>query len=120
MGPQVWGRDDDGGGLTFNQRDIDKMVQMADHHGQYAEIALSLGLPTDFGQTILNLCVSDINKQLLLNSEGFIPLLMDSLLLDPKHPRRVQPESDAVAPLVQRVSTALLSASHPALLNPKL
>ena len=25
----VWGRDDDGGGLTFKQRDIDKLVEVA-------------------------------------------------------------------------------------------
>ena len=40
------------------------------------------------GQAILSLCVSDLNKQLLLASEGFIPLLVDSLLLDPEHPQR--------------------------------
>ena len=31
--------------------------------------------------------VSDTHKNLLLNNEGFIPLLIDSLLLDKDHPR---------------------------------
>ena len=39
------------------------------------------------GQSILNLCVSDLNKKMLLEAKGFISLLVDSLLLDPEHPR---------------------------------
>ena len=39
------------------------------------------------GQAILSLCVSDINKNLLLASEHFLTLAVDSLLLDPEHPR---------------------------------
>ena len=44
-------------------------------------------MAADSGQAILNLCVSDQNKELLLNAEGFIPMMVDSLLLDPEHPR---------------------------------
>ena len=58
---------------------------------------------------LLSLCVSDRNKALLLTCEVFIPLLVDSLLLDPAHPRindtTLQGKSDwegAKAP-VQRV-----------------
>ena len=98
---QVWGRDDDGGGLTFLQQDIDKTVQVTDHRYPFAP-----PLSRWSGRGILSLCVSDINKQLLLNAEGFIPLLVDSLLLDPEHPRRSDGKSDfdTVAPLVQQVS----------------
>ena len=39
------------------------------------------------GCSILNLTVSDINKKMLLEAKGFISLLVDSLLLDPEHPR---------------------------------
>ena len=46
---------------------------------------------------------SDLNKELLLSVDDFIPLLVDSLLLDPDHPRRAAPDFDAVSPLVQRV-----------------
>ena len=86
LASQVWGRDDDGGGLVFKQEDVNRIVQVADHRG-----------PIDFqpmrhdhGQSILQLCVSDQNKGLLLSAEGFIPLLVDSLLLDPEHPRKNQ------------------------------
>ena len=82
---QVWGRDDGGGGLAFKQQDIEKIVEVAGHRGVVA--SLFPMLPTH-GQAILSLCVSDINKELLLNAEGFIPLLVDSLLLDPQHPRQ--------------------------------
>jgi hypothetical protein len=57
--PQVWGRDDDGGGLTFKQQDIDQLVRMADHRGPLVAI---FPMKEDYGRTILNLCVSDINK----------------------------------------------------------
>ena len=53
---------------------------------------------------------SDLNKELLLSVDDFIPLLVDSLLLDPDHPRRAAPDFDAVAPLVQRVRRRRLPA----------
>jgi hypothetical protein len=37
-----------------------------------------------------------------LNVEGFIPMMVDSLLLDLEHPRRAQPDFDVVAPPVQQ------------------
>ena len=99
---QVWGRDDDGGGLPFKQQDIDKILRKkADHHGPFAAF---FPLEKDGFQSVLSLCVSDINKQLLLNYDGCIPLLIDCLLLDLEHPRRSQPDFEAVAPHVQRVS----------------
>eukprot|EP01052_Picozoa_sp_SAG31_P033802 SAG31_NODE_3867_length_3800_cov_23.537422_4_plen_171_part_00 len=81
---QVWGRDDEGGGLTFKQQDIDMIVQAADHRGPLATV---YPMKPAHGQAIRNLCVSDVNKKLLLQCDGFIPLLVDSLLLDPEHPR---------------------------------
>ena len=113
LAAQVWGRDDDGGGLTFQQVDIDKIVQLAYHRG-----VQFFPMQRDHGQPILNLCVSDLNKQLLLNAEGFIPLLVDSLLLDPEHPRMdhttvggVKTDWDATKAPVQRVSTPVLRAA---------
>jgi hypothetical protein len=84
---QVWGRDDDGGGLAFKQQDIDKIVFVADPRGPGAFLH---PLTEQSGRVILNLSVSETNKELLLKSEGFIPLLVDSLLLHPEHPRRAQ------------------------------
>eukprot|EP01052_Picozoa_sp_SAG31_P076280 SAG31_NODE_35547_length_322_cov_0.681614_1_plen_54_part_10 len=37
---------------------------------------------------MLNLSVSDQQKQLLLNNPRFVTVLADSLLLDPQQPRR--------------------------------
>jgi hypothetical protein len=56
---QVWGRDDDGGGLTFRQQDIDKIVEVAGHRGPMAGW---YSMKEDHGQAILSLCVSDLNK----------------------------------------------------------
>ena len=35
----------------------------------------------------LELCISDKNKPLLVANKGFIPYVVDALLLDPAHPR---------------------------------
>ena len=39
-----------------------------------------------------DLCVSDVNKTLLLHNPDFIPYLVDGLLLDPDHPRAGLPD----------------------------
>ena len=99
-GAQVWGKDDDGGGLAFKQQDIDMVVKVAGTN------LLMWPMTEQSGQIILNLSISDINKELLLNAEGLIPLLVSSLLLhqDSDNPRRQQPNFHAIAPMVQRVS----------------
>ena len=43
--------------------------------------------PTADSIMVLELCISDANKPLLLASPDFIPYLVDALLLDPDHPR---------------------------------
>ena len=40
----------------------------------------------------LELMISDVNKPLLIASAGFIPYLLDALLLNPNHPRSNLPE----------------------------
>eukprot|EP01043_Picozoa_sp_COSAG02_P085891 COSAG02_NODE_23455_length_718_cov_1.214863_2_plen_89_part_01 len=55
-----------------------------DHRGIMAQL---MPMTQDHGKAILNLCVSDLNKQLLLSCEELIPVLLDNLLLDPEHPR---------------------------------
>ncbi len=108
---QVWGRDDDGSGLTFLQQDIDKIVHVSNQRDpKAAVIRTSLGpMTASYGQVILNLCVSDLNKELLLNAEGLVPLLLDLLLLDPEHPCREQADFDAFAPAVQRDFTEAIT-----------
>ena len=68
----------------FKQEDVNRIVQAADHR----RTAMLWPMRQDHGQSILQLCVSDRNKGFLLNAEGFIPLLVDSLLLDPEHPSK--------------------------------
>jgi hypothetical protein len=83
---QVWGRDDDGGGLTFKQQDVDQILYFADHRGPAAAL---FPMTEGHGLSILSLCVSDTHKELLLaSSGGCIALLVDSLLLDVEHPRQ--------------------------------
>eukprot|EP01045_Picozoa_sp_COSAG04_P016866 COSAG04_NODE_1445_length_6714_cov_1.982162_6_plen_541_part_00 len=117
----VWGRDDDGlAGLTFKQHDMDKIVSLIDHRGPLAGFA---PMREDHGQAILSLCISDINKELLLKAEGLIPLLVDSLLLDPEHPRMEnvtlfgRTDWETVKGPVQRVRRLLTSAQHLTLLT---
>ena len=45
---------------------------------------------------MLELSISDENKPLLLNNPGFIPYLVDALLLDPSHPRTEMNEEDKI------------------------
>ena len=49
---------------------------------------------------ITNLCISDSAKQLLINNDGFVPHLIDGLLLSPSHPRSDTPEE--IKAIVQR------------------
>ena len=62
--------------------------------------ALLHPLTEQSGRILLNLSVSETNKALLLKAEGFIPLLVDSLLLHPEHPRRAQVRKTPSGPLV--------------------
>ena len=112
----VWGRDDDGGGLTFKRDDIEKIVQIADHRASHS---IYYPMREDHGQAILSLCISDLNKELLLGVNNFLPLLVDSLLLDPEHPRMenvtLQGKTDweAAKGPVQRVRDSYLYDSCP-------
>jgi hypothetical protein len=96
----VWGRDDDAGGLRFNQEDIDKVVRVTGHRNP--ALVGFFPLTPGFAKATLNLSVSDLNKEMLLACSDFLPTMVDSLLLDPEHPRRTQPDFDAVAPQVQQ------------------
>ena len=40
------------------------------------------------GASNLSRAGDSVNKELLLHAEGFVELLVDSLLLDPEHPRK--------------------------------
>ena len=82
----VFGRDEEGSEMVFTQKHIDDMIvnweeiMRPQSFGHYS----SLG-PESL--VALQLSVSDANKPLLLANPGFIPHCIDSLLLDPEHPR---------------------------------
>ena len=64
-----------------------------------------LSLAANTGRGILNLCISDATKRMLLNNAGFIPHLIDGLLLDPEHARNSDPPvgaPQAIRAVVQR------------------
>lgn len=48
-------------------------------------------------------CCNSVNKQLLLNVDRFLEVLVDSLLLDPEHPRAAQPDFDSIKVPIQQV-----------------
>jgi hypothetical protein len=57
-------------------------------------------LGANAGRGMLNLCISDVAKQMLISNAGFIPHLVDGLLLNPEHPRNGSDE--AIKAIVQR------------------
>jgi hypothetical protein len=95
----VWGGDEDGGGNSFGRRDVDKVIKVADHRGPVAGM---WPFNVRYRWSILNMCISDADKSLLLRCEDFIRVLVDSLFLEPDHPRRAHVDFGTVAPLVQR------------------
>ena len=82
----VFGRDEEGAEFSFTQEVVDTMLTY------WCDImrATNWGATATPGrETILalELTVSDVNKQLLLANADFIPYLVESLMLDPEHPR---------------------------------
>eukprot|EP01052_Picozoa_sp_SAG31_P046191 SAG31_NODE_8732_length_1398_cov_0.995381_1_plen_381_part_01 len=82
----VFGRDEEGSPFTFTQPQVDSMLT-AWQQIMKAEGYRSSNKPSSENIQVLELCVSDRNKSLLLANTTFIPYLMDGLLLDPNHPR---------------------------------
>ena len=67
---------------------------------QCKSIGSLLQLTSNAGRGMLNLCISDVAKQMLLSNAGFIPHVVDGLLLNPEHPRKSSDE--AIKAIVQR------------------
>ena len=82
----VFGRDEGGSDFSFSQQHIDTLLT------RWSQIVRADGFnktskPTADTIMALELCISDENKPLLLNHPGFVPYLLDALLIDPSHPR---------------------------------
>ena len=71
---------------VFLQENVDSMLMSWEERmrpvGWGRVAALSQGV-----MLVLELTISDARKPLLLANPGYVPYLVDSLLLDPKHPR---------------------------------
>ena len=82
----VFGRDEGGSEFTFQQQHVDTLTTL------WSQIVRAVGYyvtmkPSADSISALELSISDKNKPLLLANKEFVPYLVDSLLLDPDHPR---------------------------------
>lgn len=68
--------------------DIDGFIALDIELMACANFGSLIALAANTGRGMLNLCISDCSKQMLLNNRGFIPHLVDGLLLNPEHPRK--------------------------------
>ena len=82
----VFGRDEGGSDFTFTQQHVDLLLE------KWSQVVRAVGFnanakPTADLVMVVELCISDTTKPLLLANPAFIPYLVDALLLDPAHPR---------------------------------
>jgi hypothetical protein len=80
----VFGRDEGGSEFSFTQRQVDMLLEKWSQNvravGYYAS-----SKPTAAFIMVVELCVSDKTKPLLLANPAFIPYLVDALLLVRTH-----------------------------------
>jgi len=82
----VFGRDEGGSEFTFTQKHVDELLI----HGSNSIRGVGAGAfarPSADNMKVLELCISDQNKPLLLANPTLIPYLISALFLDPDHPR---------------------------------
>ena len=76
----VFGRDEGGSEFSFTQQHVDILL------GKWSQIVRAVGYnatskPTADTLMMVELCISDRNKPMLLANQSFIPYLVDALLL---------------------------------------
>jgi hypothetical protein len=86
--------------LWLTEGDIDHIIALDTELMRCDAWGSILALATNRCRGLLSLCISDTAKQMLLSTAGFIPLLINGLLLDPEHPRKDTDE--AIKTAVQR------------------
>ena len=82
----MFGRDEGGSEFTFTQQHVDLLLD------KWSQTVRGDGWNASWKPTadtimVVELCISDRTKPLLLANPAFIPYLVDALLLDPAHPR---------------------------------
>ena len=86
--------------MWLTEGDIDHIIALDTELMRCDAWGSILALATNRCRGLLSLCISDTAKQMLFSTAGFIPLLIDGLLLDPEHPRKDTDE--AIKTAVQR------------------
>ena len=83
----VFGKDEEGD-FHFSQTNINSVVAVLKDCLSGALVAFFADLPGHWFLPMLHLCISDVNKFMLVRSAELKPLLLAALFLDPEHPRR--------------------------------
>ena len=86
--------------LWLTEGDIDGFIALDTELMRCEAFGSVLALAANRCRGLLSLCISDAAKQMLLNNAGFIPHLIDGLMLDPEHPRKDTVET--IKTVVQR------------------
>lgn len=112
----VFGRDEDDAELVFTQAHIDAMLSTWKELMRPITWGQLVDAPGPDRMLALELTVSDKHKALLLASkQGFVPYLLDGLLLDPDHPRAgLLPEKKASLQQMHAECLAQLALFGPA------
>ena len=76
----VFGRDEGDSEFAFSQHQVDLLIEKWSHNVR-AVGAFKNTKPTSSTIMVVELCVSDKNKPLLLANSAFIPYVVDALLL---------------------------------------
>ena len=109
----VFGRDEGGSDFTFTQQHVDLLLE------KWSQVVRAVGWnattkPTADLVMVVELCISDRTKPLLLANPAFIPYLVDALLLDPAHPRAgMKPELKAWCQTTHAESIAQIAVFKP-------
>ena len=98
----VFGRDESGeSDFAFTQQQVDVLIE------KWSQTVRAVGWnktskPTASSIMVVELCISDVNKPLLLANSAFIPYVVDALLLvrgEVKHVSQCLPRVSATRPL---------------------
>ncbi len=83
---------EEGGHFTFDQAMIDGVIHDKLINFSGVKSGFLEQLPPFFLRPLVHLCVSDVNKRLLVQSPDLVTLLTEGLLLNPQHERQTQDE----------------------------
>ena len=86
--------------LWLTEGDIDGLIVLDTELMRCAVWGSGFTMASNRCRGLLSLCISDAAKQMLLNNAGFVPHMIDGLMLDPEHPRKDTDE--AIKTAVQR------------------